>query len=61
MEACAEGAEGHVELGGEDEQEERGLEFHVAVEQAKADLHGDEGGADGGKHLQRERGEEGDA
>jgi hypothetical protein len=61
MESCSEGAQGHVELGGEDEQEERGLKLHVAVKQTEADFDGDDGGADGGEHFQRERGEEGDA
>ena len=61
MEAGAEHSQRHVEFGGEDEQEEGFAEFHHLVEQAEADLDGDDGGADGRQQFERKRGEEGDA
>ncbi len=61
MEARPEQAQGQVELGGKQQDEERLLEGQAPVEQAQADLDGDDGGAEGGDHLQRQGGEEGDA
>ena len=61
VEARAEQAQGQVELGGEQQNEERLLEGQAPVEQAQADLYGDDGGAERGDHLQRQGGEEGDA
>ena len=61
MESCTKGAQGHVEFGGEDEQEERGLKVHFVVEQAEANFYGDDGGAEGGEQFKRERGEECDS
>ena len=61
MESCAEGAEGHVEFGGKDEEEERGLEVHIAIEQAEANFYSDDGGAESGEQFKRKRGEKGDS
>ena len=60
MESRTKSAQGHVELRGEDEQEECGQELHTVVEQAETDLYSDEGSTNGGEHFQRKRGEEGD-
>ena len=61
MEARPQQAQGQVELGGEQQDEERLLEGQAPVKQAQADLDGDDGGAERGDHLQRQGGEEGDA
>ena len=61
MESCAERAQGHVELRGQNQQKERRLKFHFGVEQAETDLDGDDGGAEGGEQFQCQRREEGDA
>ena len=59
VEVGAEGAQGQVGLGREDEHEEGGVEVHVPIEQSQADGHRDQGHRDGGQQLEDERGEEG--
>ncbi len=61
MEAGAERAQGHVELGREYQQKERRLEFHAVIQQAETNLHGDDGCAEGGQQFQRQCRKEGDA
>ncbi len=61
MKSRAEQSQRQVDIGCEDEDEERRLELDPSVEQAQTDFDRDDGGADRRDHFEREGGEERDA